>query len=168
MKSKVIGLKQNIPNKTKTKGVASPKLLAALFNVMNSEFNVRDEGKAVILNEAFLLGKAKVKTRGKQRNNWIKTVPLFYDSSAPELREALARALDPEYKVITERQAELIDKVYFRGMKVAQIAREEGHSPITISAGIRAGVLRILRNLDRPEFIILNSRFDFKRLFNPQ
>ncbi|MEI7941626.1 MAG: hypothetical protein WCH76_00470 [Candidatus Riflemargulisbacteria bacterium] len=167
MKSKVIGLTQNMPNMKNTKGVTSPKHLAALCKVMNREFNVRDEGGAIILNNAFLHG--TVNSKGKQKfSDWIKTSPLLYNSSSSDLRTALARALDPENKVITERQAELIDKVYFRGMKMAQIAREEGHSSITISSQIRAGLLRIFRNLDRPDFIIQNTRFDFRRFFNPE
>jgi DNA-directed RNA polymerase specialized sigma24 family protein len=99
-------------------------------------------------------------------NGLIERTPFLFDSSSPELLSALDKALNPENNVITERQADLIHQVFFLGKKISQIAKEEGHSPNTIRAGVNQALLKISRYFDESEFVVLNTRFDFRRFLN--
>ena len=169
MKSKVIGLVKHTNKRGREPRVTSPSLLAAWTKAMNPKFNPYDHGEAERLNNIFkeeIGGKSGKGDNKSQTRDWGKT-PLFYDSSSPQLRAALARALDPKNKVITVRQASLIHQVYFEGKTISQIAREENRTYPTISSAISTGILRLLRNLDRPECISRNNRFNFERYFNP-
>ncbi len=111
------------------------------------------------------VGIANNAEKSKYVADWLERVVAIYDSSSPELLDALVKCLDPEFGIITPRQAELIDKVYLRGMTIAEISREEGKSVHSISERISTGMHNIRDYLFNKGIVTPNVHINLSKIF---